>query len=99
MFILLIVYSMDFKQVYIKIGDIKYIEKITSAGHCFTFYDETNKLILASETSLNIWMDGHIYKPELENNNLIYIPFTTLSSDKYKEPNIIQRDDDSSFNV
>ena len=29
----------------IKIGDIKYIQRITSAGHCFTFFDEENKMI------------------------------------------------------
>ena len=66
----------------IKIGDIKYIERITSAGHCFTFYDENNKLILPSETSLNIFMDGHIYRPELENNNSIYIAFKTQSQNE-----------------
>ena len=86
----------------IKIGDIKYIGSITSAGHCFTFYDEDNKLIDPSETQLNIWMDGHIYRPRLENNNKIYIPFTTSEHTILSfqlQRIIIQRDDDPNFNL
>ena len=83
----------------IKIGDIKYIERLTSAGHCFTFFDENNKLIEPKETRLNIWMDGHIYRPKLENNNQIYIPFTTSGNNEQNQPIIIQREDDPTFNV
>ena len=66
----------------IRISDVKYILRISSAGHCFTFYDENNNLIEPLETQLNIWMDGHIYRSQLENNNKIYIPFSTSSLQK-----------------
>ncbi len=45
----------------IKIGDIKFIERITSAGHSFSFFDENNKMILPKDTRCSIFMDGHIY--------------------------------------
>eukprot|EP01084_Bolivina_argentea_P128004 226334_1 len=89
-------------RVMIQIGDIKYIERISSAGHCFTFYDEENKLILPQETHLNIWMNGHIFKPKLENNNQIYIPFSTSWNNNIGnklQAIIIQREDDPNFNV
>ena len=67
--------------------------------YCFTFYDENNELLLPSQASLNIVTDSHIHKPELENNNSIYIPFTIESYEKYIQPFIIERDEDPSFNV
>ena len=65
----------------------------------FYVFDENNKLIKPNEISLNIWMDGHIYKPKLENNNQVYIPFTIDGQNKYHQPIIIQRTDDPTFNV
>eukprot|EP01083_Nonionella_stella_P096023 269721_1 len=83
----------------IKIGDIKYIERITSAGHCFSFFDEDNQMILARDTACNIFMDGHVYKPKLENSNKIFIPFSTSDNPPNNQPIIIQREDDPHFNV
>eukprot|EP01084_Bolivina_argentea_P216417 367673_1 len=83
----------------IKIGDIKFIETVTITGHCFTFFDEKNALITPKETRCNIWMNGHIYKSKLENNNHVYIPFTTNNENKLNQPIIIQREDDPNFNV
>eukprot|EP01083_Nonionella_stella_P069901 186629_1 len=78
---------------------IKYIERITNAGHCFTFFDEDNHMISAQQTACNIFMDGHMYKPKLENSNKIFVPFSTSDAPPARQPIIIQREDDPHFNV
>eukprot|EP01083_Nonionella_stella_P140227 429446_1 len=78
---------------------IKYIERITNAGHCFTFFDEDNHMISAQQTPGNIFMDGHLHKPKLENSNKIFVPFSTSDNPPVKQPIIIQREDDPHFNV
>eukprot|EP01084_Bolivina_argentea_P174170 301691_1 len=75
----------------IKIGDIRYITRITEAGHLFQLLDENNKIIKKG----SIFMSKHLYKTN--KNGEIYIPFTTSPNASQKI--ILERNDDPTFNV
>ena len=77
----------------LNIGDLRYVERVCEAGHCFKILDENNNIINKCKTS--IFMDKHLY--ESNDNHEIFIPFTNSSNNE--STIIIQRDDDPIFNV
>ncbi len=75
----------------IKIGDIRYITRITEAGHLFQLLDEENKLIKNG----SIFMSVHLKRTDEKGD--IFIPFTTRSN--ASQNIILQWDDNPTFNV
>ena len=83
----------------VKVGDIVVVDRLTSAGHCFSFFDEENAPILPSSTRCRVFMDGHSFGPQLASSNNVFVPFSTKSGGQRGQCLIVQRDDDPTFNV